>query len=146
MNSTSLVDSRSVQSCLTSFDHDMLHMNCTHTVARFCAFAASSWWPRSGSIKHSHFYRGGRGMGRFSILTSIVVAVAWLDPPPSTPEPRPSPSLAQALSPPLAPHSSSAAPPPSPHLLLHSVHVPAAEPVPAFSIALHIARALPTPS
>jgi hypothetical protein len=110
------------------------------------AFAASSWWPRSSSIQHSHFYRGGRGMARFSILTSIVVAAAWLDQPPSTPEPRPSPSIAQALSLPLAPHFSFAAPPPSPHLLLHSVTAPAAEPVPAFSIALPLARAPPTPS
>ena len=79
-------------------------------------------------------------MVRFSILTSIVLAVAWLDHHPQLQSP------AQGRPPPLAPHSSSAAAPPTPHLLRHSVHVPAAEPVSAFSIALHLARALPTPS
>ena len=38
-----------------------------------------SRWPRSGPIQHSHFYRGGRGVAPFSILTSIVVAAEWPD-------------------------------------------------------------------
>jgi hypothetical protein len=30
-------------------------------------------------MQHSHLYRGGRGVARFSILTSIVVAQEWPD-------------------------------------------------------------------
>ena len=38
------------------------------------AFSLLSWWPRSGPIQHSHFYRGGRGVAQFSGLNCIVVA------------------------------------------------------------------------
>ena len=36
-----------------------------------------SWWPRSGTSQHSRFYRGGRGVARVSILTSIVATAEW---------------------------------------------------------------------
>ena len=62
----------------------------------------------------------------------------FLDMRPPLPLPRPSPLNPTRTS--FLLRSSS----PTPHLLLHSVHAPASEPVLAFSIALHLARPLPT--